>query len=169
MAHIFGVLAVLTFLLSFQFKTRRNIIIVNLSSRLFYILQYILLGAFEGVVLDFMGFLLSILAGYKEKPFLKKHLKSVMIISTLLLLSVGFTLYENIFSLFAILGVVLEIIALWLTKEKNIRILSLFAAPFWLLYNLANSAYGSVVGNVLGMVSIGIAMARLDFKPKNKE
>ena len=32
MAHILGVLAVATFLLSFQFKTRRNIIIVNLTS-----------------------------------------------------------------------------------------------------------------------------------------
>ena len=168
MAHIFGVLAVLTFLLSFQFKTRRNIIIVNLTSRLFYILQYIFLGAFEGVVLDFMGFVLSILAGYKEKEFFSRHIRSVMIACTLLLLLVGFTLYENIFSLFAILGVVLEILALWLTKEKNIRILSLLAAPFWLLYNFANSAYGSVVGNVLGMISIVIAMARLDFKPKTK-
>ena len=79
MAHIFGVLAVLTFLLSFQFKTRRNIIIVNLTSRLFYILQYIFLGAFEGVVLDFMGFVLSILAGYKEKEFFSRHIRSVMI------------------------------------------------------------------------------------------
>ena len=47
MSHILGVLAVATFLLSFQFKKRRNIIAVNLTSRLLYILQYIFLGAFE--------------------------------------------------------------------------------------------------------------------------
>ena len=166
MAHILGVLAVVTFLLSFQFKTRRNIIIVNLTSRLLYILQYIFLGAFEGAVLDFMGLLFSLFAGFKEKEFVTNHFKSIMVAINLLLLGTGFALYENIFSLFAILGIIFEIMALWLTKEKNIRILSLFAAPFWLVYNLANSAYGSVVGNIFVIISIGIAMARLDFNKK---
>ena len=53
-------------------------------------------------------------------------------------------------------------------KRKNIRILSLFSAPFWLIYNFANSAYSSVVGNVFVMVSIAIAMIRLDFNPGKK-
>ncbi|MBE7036338.1 MAG: YgjV family protein [Ruminococcaceae bacterium] len=168
MAHILGVLAVVTFLLSFQFKTRRNIIAVNLTSRLLYILQYICLGAFEGAVLDFMGLLLSFFAGLKEKELITKHIKSIMVVNILLLLGVGFAMYQNIFSLFAILGIVFEIIALWLTKEKHIRVLSLIAAPLWFAYNLANTAYGSVVGNVFTMVSIGIAMARLDFNRKEK-
>ena len=166
MAHILGVLAVITFLLSFQFKRRRNIIAVNLTSRLLYILQYIFLGAFEGAVLDFMGLLFSFLAGYKEKEFTTKYFKSIMVIIVLILLTIGIVLYENVFSIFAIFGIIFEVIALWLTKEKNIRIISLLAAPFWLVYNLANTAYGSVVGNVLVMVSIGIAMARLDFNKK---
>ena len=74
MAHILGILAVVTFLLSFQFKTRRNIIVVNLISRALYILQYILLGAFEGAVLDFTGFLLSFFARHKERTFVKRHM-----------------------------------------------------------------------------------------------
>ncbi len=167
MAHVLGVLAVVTFLLSFQFNTRRNILAVNLVSRLLYILQYIFLGAFEGAVLDFMGFLLSFFARYKEKEFVLRYHKSIMLLVALLLLAVGFALYEDVYSLFAILGIILEILALWLTKEKNIRILSLIAAPFWLVYNLANAAYGSVAGNVFVMISIGIAMVRLDFN-KNK-
>ncbi len=164
MGHILGVLAVVTFLASFQFKTRRNIILVNLTSRMLYILQYILLGAFEGAVLDFMGFLFSFFAGQKEKAFVAKYFGVIIIGINLLLVAVGLALYENIFSIFAILGIVFEITAMWLTKEKNIRILSLFAAPFWLIYNLANGAYGSVAGNVFVMVSIVIAMVRLDWK-----
>lgn len=166
MAHILGVLAVAMFLLSFQCKNRRNIIAVNVTSRLLYILQYIFLGAFEGAVLDFMGLLLSFFAGYKEKECVARRFKMIMGIIILVLLVTGLALYENIFSLFAIFGIVFEIMALWLTKEKNIRILSLIAAPFWLVYNLASSAYGSVVGNVFVMVSIGIAMARLDVNRK---
>ncbi len=168
MAHILGVSAVVTFLLSFQFRKRRNIIAVNLISRLLYIFQYIFLGAFEGAVLDFSGLLLSFFAGYKEKEFVTKHFKSIMIAVNILLLGAGIAMYENIFSLFAITGIILEVTALWLTKEKNIRALSLFAAPFWLVYNLANGAYSSVFGNIFAIISIGIAMARLDFNNFNE-
>ncbi len=168
MAHILGVLAVATFLLSFQLKERRNIIVVNLTSRLLYILQYIVLGAFEGAVLDFMGLISSLIAKYKKKPFIAKHFKGIVVVVNIFLLAAGMALYENIFSVFAIFGIMLEVTALWLTKEKNIRILSLIAAPFWLAYNLANTAYGSAVGNVLVMLSIGTAMYRLDFKKDKK-
>ncbi len=169
MAHIFGVLAVITFLLSFQFKTRRNIIAVNLTSRILYILQYILLGAFEGAVLDFSGFVLSFFSRYKEKECVLKHSKPIIAGVIILLTAIGLCFYENIFSLFAIGGIVFEIVALWLTKEKNIRILSLFSAPCWLVYNLASSAYSSAAGSIFAIISILIAMARLDFKPMKKE
>jgi len=166
MAFLLGILAVITFLLSFQLKSRRNILIVNLTSRFLYILQYLVLGAFEGAVLDFMGFLSSFVARYKEKPFFARHFIWIIGIINLCLVAVGLVLYENIFSLFAIFGIVFEVTALWLTREKNIRILSLVAAPFWLVYNFVNGAYGSVIGNVLVIVSILVAMFRLDFKKR---
>lgn len=167
-AHILGIFAVITFLISFQFKTRKNILIVNILSRSLYILQYIFLGAFEGAVLDFLGLVFSFFARYKDKPFFVKHFKIIMVIINLILLTMGFLMYENIFSLFAIGGIVFEVIALWLTKEKNIRILSLIAAPCWLIYNFKNAAYGSVVGNILGMISIITAIIRLDLNKKGK-
>ncbi len=161
-AHILGALAVITFFMSFQLKTRRNIIIVNLTSRMLYILQYICLGAFEGAVLDFMGFMFSFVAKYKDKSFISKHFPVIIVTVDILLLLAGFAMYENLVSLFAIAGIILEITALWLTKEKNIRILSLLSAPFWLVYNTVNGAYGSSVGNIAVMVSISIAIYRLD-------
>ena len=51
-ANIIGIAAVAMFVLSYQLKTRRGIIFFNAGSRVFYVLQYILLGAFEGAVLD---------------------------------------------------------------------------------------------------------------------
>lgn len=167
MAHILGILAVAAFLLSYQFKTRRNIIAVNLISRVLYVLQYVFLGALDGAALDFAGFLLSFFARYKEKDFVKRHYLIITIIVNFLLLVIGLAMYENVFSLFAVGGIICEVTALWLTKEKNIRILSLVAAPCWLAYNLANLAYSSAFGNVLAMVSIIIAMIRLDRKLGN--
>ncbi len=163
-AQILGIMAVIAFLLSFQFKTRRNIILINLSSRVLYILQYIFLGAFEGAVLDFIGLISSFVAKNKEKENFIKYFKFFVFGIYTILIIAGILLYENIYSLFALLGIFFEITALFLIIEKNIRILSLISAPFWLVYNFANSAYGSALGSVLVMISIIIALYRLDYK-----
>ena len=73
--QIIGLLAVATFLFSYQQKKRKNIILFNTISRCLYILQYILLGAFSGAVLDILGAISSIIAGKKHTEFIKKHTK----------------------------------------------------------------------------------------------
>ena len=54
-SQIIGFLSVVLFLLSYQQKKRKNIILFNVVSRALYIVQYLLLGAFEGAVLDILG------------------------------------------------------------------------------------------------------------------
>ena len=60
--QIIGLLAVATFLLSYQQKKRNNIILFNVISRCLYILQYVLLGAFAGAALDILGAVSSVIA-----------------------------------------------------------------------------------------------------------
>ena len=165
-ANIIGIIAVAMFVLSYQFKTRRWIIIFNGGSRVFYVLQYILLGAFEGAVLDIVALLVTLLTDQRERNWLKKHYKLAIVASNVFIVAAGLTFYKNVFSLLPIIGVVFETGALWLTDEKKIRILSFFGAPFWLVYNLLVSAYGSVAGNVMTMVSIGLAIYRYDISKK---
>ncbi len=68
-----GILAVALYFLGYLQKKRNNIILLNVSSRILYIVQYILLGAFEGAGLDVAGAASSILAQNKNKPLFKKH------------------------------------------------------------------------------------------------
>lgn len=164
LAQIVGLFAVLLFLLSYQQKERKNIITMNAVSRVLYIIQYIMLGAFEGAVLDIAGTVASVLAHRKDSPFIKKHLKAVIVFVNITMVAVGLGLYENIFSLLPIFGVLLHTGAFWISNEKNVRRLSLLGSPFWLAYNLVSKAYGSSIGDVLSMASIIIAMFRYDFK-----
>ena len=162
-----GLLAITAFLLSYQQKKRKNIILLNATSRALYILQYLLLGAFEGAVLDVLGIVASLIAQNKEKPFLKKHLRLAFVATNAAMILAGLLLYKNIFSLFPIMGVLLHTGAFWLTKEKHIRIVSFLGSPFWLAYNLSQKAYSSSVGDFLSMVSILTAMWRYDRKKRN--
>lgn len=166
LAQIIGVFAVITFLLSYQQKKRKNIIVWNATSRILYILQYLMLGAFEGAVLDILGTVSSVAAQKKDSKIIKKNLIFFIIGINLLILTAGLFLYENIFSLFPIVGVILHTSAFWITEEKIIRRVSFIGSPFWLVYNLASLAYGSAIGDILSMISIGTAIYRYDIRGK---
>lgn len=163
-----GIFAVALFLLSYQQKKRKNIILFNATSRVLYIIQYVLLGAFEGAVLDILGTVSSVVADNKDKGFVKKYTKLCLILMDIVILAAGLILYENIFSLFPIAGVILHTSAFWISDEKIIRRVSFLGSPFWLVYNLVSHAYGSAIGDVLTMVSIGVAIYRYDIRGERK-
>jgi len=165
-ANAVGILAVIVFVLSYQQKTRRGIVICNVISRGLYVVQYLLLFAFEGAVLDVLGMIASVLAQKKDTLFIKKHLKAVIIGINAVIVIAGLLLYKNNFSILSMMGVLLHTGAFWLDNEKHIRRISFLGSPFWLVYNLVTGAFGSAIGDIMTMVSIGIAMIRYDFKKK---
>ena len=162
LANAVGLVGVMLFVFSYQLKSRISIILCNAVSRLLYVAQYLMLGAFEGALLDVIAFLISFLCCTRNNGFMKKHPVPMVILSNVLIVGVGLFTYEDIFSIFPIVGVVFETSALWLQQERNIRIVSLLGAPFWLVYNLINMAYGSCVGNVITLISISVAILRYD-------
>ena len=168
LANVIGIAAVAMFVFSYQCKTRRGILLLSAGSRVFYVLQYILLGAFEGAVLDLAALFVTLLAQRKNRGWLKKHPRLLIAGANLFLVAMGLICYQNIFSLLPIAGVLFETGALWLNKERQIRFVSFFAAPFWLAYNLLAAAYGSSIGNVMTMASIGIAILRYDILKNRK-
>ena len=161
-ANGLGLLAVALFVLSYQLRARRGIILLNAASRILYVAQYLVLGAFEGAALDAAAFAISLLCSKRDRGFVKAHLPLVILCSNALILAVGVLTWRSIFSLLAIAGVLLETLALWFSRERIIRIVSLFAAPCWLAYNLVNVAFGSALGNVITIVSLAVAIWRYD-------
>ena len=161
--QIIGLLAVATFLLSYQQKKRENIILLNVISRCLYILQYVLLGAFSGAVLDILGAGSSFVAGKKHTSFVKKHEKQIIVAITALIVVAGVAIAvinESFLDLFSLTGVLLHTSAFWINNEKIIRRVSLIGSPFWFVYNFCSHAYGSAVGDILTVCSIVIAMIR---------
>ena len=167
-AQIFGVLAVITFALSYQAKSRKGIALANTVSNVFYVLQYVFLGAFDGAAVDALSALSGFAAYNKDKRFMKKHMCVVIAVLNIAIFVSGMLLYRNVFSLCSVAGAVLQVSALWISDEKKLRLVSFPGAALWLAYNLANGAYGSVVGNLLCMISIGIAMCRYDIGKTKK-
>ena len=165
-ANILGIAAVVFFVLSYQFKKNSNIILCNALSRVLYVSQYFLLGAYEGALLDITAFLISVFCYLQSRKNTRKNLVVLIVLSNLMIVAVGLISYRNIFSILPILGVVFETQALYLKSVNKILLMSLFGAPFWLIYNMLNGAYGSMVGNIITLVSIVTALVRRRYANK---
>ena len=165
-ANLVGICAVLLFVLSYQQKKRSGIVICNGISRALYVIQYLLLGAFEGAVLDVVGIVATVLAQTQDRGWVKKYRGAVIVGINTLIVVCGILLYENVFSLLPMFGVLLHTGAFWMKDEKKIRFVSFAGSPFWFVYNLITCAYGSAVGDMMTMVSIALAIYRYDIRKK---
>ena len=163
MAQITGILAVVTFLFSYQLKRKPQIILCNVASRGLYILQYLLLGAISGAVLDILAAIASVIAERMDTPRGRKHIRRAFCAVNGAIILVGGAIClinQSLIDLLPIVGVLFETGAFWVKDERVIRRVSLGGAPFWLAYNLLNRAYPSAIGNALTIVSITVAMLR---------
>ena len=161
-----GVLAVILFVASYQIKKRSGIITCNAISRALYILQYLLLGAFAGAVLDVLGLVSSVLAGRKHTPFVRRFRVPILVVINAAMVAATVFLYKTPWDLLPLAGVLLHTTAFWLSDERKIRILSITGSPFWFAYNAHSLAFGSAAGDVFTIISIAIAIFRYDVKKK---
>ena len=168
-SFIVGLLAVALYLLCFQLKSAKSIIACRLISSVMYVLQYVLLFAFIGAAMDALALMTNYIAYKKETEFVQKYKIPILILINIVIITVGMLLYENIYSLLAIAGVLFESASSWMKREKMIRILSLFAVPCWLIYNIVCGAYASAIGSVLALVSIISALIRYHFLDKKQK
>ncbi len=178
--QIIGITGTVLYILCFQLKHRIGIILMNASSRLLFVIQYCLLGAFAGAILDILGISAAFIATKKDKEFFKKHAILIFALTVAVIIAGGvlsivlalsatdnITPWVIILNILPTLGVLLHSSAFFLSEERKIRILSLVGSPFWFVYNTASKAYGSSVGDVLSMASIIGAMIR--YKKHNEE
>ncbi len=162
-SQIIGLFAVGLYLLSYQLKKRSHIVWATCVSNALYVLQYLLLGAFSGAVMDLMSTIASFFAGKKNAPKFKKYAKWTALINMLLIIAAGITIsviQKDLVELIPIAGALLQTGGLWFENEQTIRKFGLCSAPFWLIYNYISQAYGAALGSVIAIVSVIIAMVR---------
>lgn len=169
-AQVLGFAAVGLYLLSYQLKKRVQIVWTTFFSNLFYVAQYVLLGAFSGAIMDLLSTVASFFAAKKSSPVIKKWAKWFIIASVLVIVGAGLAialLRHSWIELIPIGGAVFQTVGLWCDKEQTIRKLGLCSAPCWLAYNLLARAYGAALGSFLAIVSILVSLVRYNRKAAN--
>ena len=163
-ATVVGVAAVVLYGLGYWQKDRRKIVLIGAISRVLYVAQYLLLGELSGAIMDVISATGAIFAGRRHVGFLKKLPWLVPTAIVTATLAAGIPLFlrsGNVFDLFPVAGVILQTVALCLTKEKHIRLLSLAGSPFWMIYNIQAGSV-AVVGDIWCMTALSVSIIRYD-------
>lgn len=167
-ATVIGGIAAAIYVASYQCKKRKWILFLGALSRVLFILQYILLGAFSGAALDLIAILAALVAGKKDHPTVKKLLVPIIAVIHAAILVTSILLYQSWYDIFVLLAATFCVAALWFTKERIIRAVSFLSSPCWLVYNLSSKAYFSAVSDSFAILSLLIAIWRYDIRKKKE-
>lgn len=173
-AQLIGLLAMVFNILSYQQKTRGRAIACQLGGALLFSVNFLMLGAI-------VGGLLNIIAAIRAVVFLNKEKLHADRLSWLAgFVAVYFVCYGLTFTLFGkeptpvnflveflpVIGMTATTISFRLTDAGAIRKYGLISSPSWLVYNIANFSIGAIICEVLSLCSIVIGMIRLDRNKK---
>lgn len=164
-AQIIGFCAMATAITSFQLKKRQHILIFQLICTALWTLHFLVLGNMTGCVINGMQTFRCVVFYYKDT---QKWAQSKIWLAVFYVASIvaGVLTWENIWSLFPILGMIFSTLSQWMQKPKHIRLLTLPVAGVWFIYNMSCRSYAGMCNEVLASISVISALIRLDYKKK---
>lgn len=173
-AQIIGIIAMGFNILSYQQKTRSRAIGFQFFGTALFAVNFFMLGAVVGGILNIVGTVRSVVFIYREKfhadhpawliGFIAAYLASYIL--TFTLFDKEPTALNLIIEFFPVIGMVALTFSYRLTDAKAIRRFGLISSPSWLIYNIANFSIGAICCEVLSLCSIIIGMIRLDRNSK---
>jgi len=165
-AQIIGVFGLVCSLLSFQMKKRKWIMAFQMTASLSFSAQLFLLGAITGGCVDMISFIRTMIFSQNGKKWASSPIWLYVFIA--IMIGTGLLTWQNAWDILPIAGSILSTIALWMKREKHIRLISLAVGPCWLVYNLVKGAWSGALNEVLAMTSIVIGLLRNDTGKKNQ-
>lgn len=144
---------------SFQAKRRVSIILLQSAGSVLWSIHFALLGATTGLALNVVAILRGLLYACKDRfSFLRSPL--VPILTSGAFIAVGTITAESLWGILPIVAMCLASVALFVSNERVIRILSLFSSPLWLIYDAVSLSLAGVLTETFNLCSIIIALFR---------
>ena len=168
-AQILGIGAMLLGILSFQCMKARNYYIMVALSGLLFSVNYIMIGAFTGAVLNFLSIIRAFIFVNKKRCRDIKWLILVCgmyMVSTVLIQIFFYVDFVQLVLALATLAAMLVITyAMWLDNPDSIRWLTIFvSSPIWILHNSINFTIGGICCDTFNIISAIVYLIRVKFK-----
>ncbi len=171
-----GIVAMLFNILSYQQKSSKGVIVMQLFGGALFAVNFFMLGAVVGGMLNVIAVFRAIVYSNKEKfraesrtwlyLFISLYIASYIL--TFTLFGKAFTAASAILELLPVIAMTATTIGFYVNKAKFIRKMGLICCPSWLIYNICNLAVGATICEAVSICSIIIGILRYDIKKKSK-
>ena len=176
-AQAFGVLGMIFNIFVFQQRKQSGVLVCQFMAALTFALNYLLLGAMVGGILNLVGALRA-LVFYFEKATKARSIP--WLVAFILMFSASYPLTFLVFNTpvsarsliieaLPVLAMVIATVALRAGKARVVRSLGLISSPMWLVYNCFSGSIGAIASEILNLISIIVGIIRIDIKGKQKD
>ena len=157
-----GILAILLGFVNYIVKTRGQVLFVNSVTTICFVLHYLCLGAWAGMVMNLIACVRNIVYYYAGKNGKVNKLFSVFFAAVMVTLGVTTSLMakEGLYFLFSVLALVINTFAMSFTDPNNIRKSILITSPMVLIYNCFVFSIGGAVYEAVAIVSAVVGLIR---------
>ena len=161
-AQMLGVLAIILGFINYIVKTRGQVLFVNSVTTVCFVLHYLCLGAWAGMVMNLIACIRNIVYYYtgKDGKVSKALSISFAVIMAALGISTSLIAKEGLYFLFSVLALVINSIAMSFHNPNNIRKSILVTSPMVLVYNCFVFSVGGAVYESVAIISAIIGLLR---------
>lgn len=161
-AQIVGFVAMAIGIVSFQFNSRKKILVIQVVMAMVWVLHFLILGVKTGMVLNIFGGLRFFVYSFKNEKWKKAWF--VPVIFSLIFIACGILTYESWISLLPMTAMVIASFAMWMDNTKYLRYLNLPSSFLWLVYDFCSRSVAGSCNEAFCIISIIVAMFRFDRK-----
>lgn len=175
-AQAVGIAAMVICILAFQLKTAKGIVLMQAAGALLFVANFGLLGQYAGALLNAVGCVRAVLLMKKEKWNTDSNLWLAILgvayiacyVLTFAVFGEEFTLRNAVIQCLPVLGMFCSHLAFRSEEAAQVRKIFLASSVCWIIYNAIGFSIGGILCEAFNIVSIFIAMARLDRKTKER-
>ena len=141
--QLLGILAVILGFISFQMKTSRGILILQLATALVFAVHYCLIGAFTATALNLLGAVKCVVYFFRDKRGSKGWIEPI--IFSVLVIVISVLTWEDWYTAVVMVALVVDTVSLALPNPQTTRMCMFVKSPLCLVYNTTVASAGGVI------------------------
>lgn len=166
-SQIFVIINAILLIITYQLRTRKQILIVSFMALLANGAAYVLLSAWSGLAMVFVAMIRNIIFLLDENKNSKKNNNNIskkdiivlVVLYTISILSAIFT-YEGFWSLMSVFATMLYTYSVWQKKEKIYKVLGIIIEIIWIIYNIYIFSIFAIIVHIALLTSVILGLIR---------
>jgi len=149
--QVSGFIAMFFSIFSFQMKTHKRIMILQMGANALFAIQYLFMAEYSGATMHAIAFTRGVVFYFNDKKW-ANH-KVWIVFYALMFVGFGVITYKSPLSMLPPLAMVLNTFSFASKNPQFTRITILVSSPMWLIYSVVTGSIGGAINECFVMCS----------------